>query len=118
LPTRSVTSAFMRVALPLSISGPQTKTQAPSLIPRSAASAGLISMNMSCCSSASHLLERVSSPPPSYSTSRPEVRMSGNCLAMPFSTAVFCTVKPVFGTRNSLASGRVGYLATRSGRGV
>jgi len=44
--------------------------------------------------------------------------MSGNCLAMPFSTAVFCTVKPVFGTRNSLASGRVGYLATRSGRGV
>ena len=28
------------------------------------------------------------------------------------------TVKPVFGTRNSLASGRVGYLATRSARGV
>jgi hypothetical protein len=39
--------------------------------------AGLISTNMSCCSSASHLFDRVSSPPPSYSTSRPEVRMIG-----------------------------------------
>ena len=100
LPTRSVTSAFMRQTLPAAISGPETKTQAPSLMPRSAASAGLISMNMSCCNSASHLLERVSSPPPSYSTSRPEVRMSGKFLAMPLSTAAFCTEKPMFGTRN------------------
>src|SRR5262249_26758367 len=118
LPTRSVTSAFMRQTLPLVISGPQTRTQPPSLMPRSAASAGLISMNMSCCSSASHLLDRVSSPPPSYSTSRPEVLIKGNCLAMPFSTAVFCTSNPTFGTRNSVAFARVGYFATRSGRGV
>src|SRR5206468_3266136 len=68
LPTRSVTSAFIR-AFEL-CSAPDTQTQAPSLMPRSAASDGLISMNMSCCSSASHLLERVSSPPPSYSTRR------------------------------------------------
>ena len=80
LPTRSVTSAFMRALE--SSSAPVTQTQPPSLMPRSAASAGLISMNMSCCSSASHLLERVSSPPPSYSTRRPEVRISGNCLAI------------------------------------
>ena len=38
---------------------------------------GLISTNMFCCSSASHGFDRVSSPPPSYSTSRPEVRISG-----------------------------------------
>src|SRR6266700_2974493 len=85
-PTRSVTNAFMRVAFPLSISGPQTKTQAPSLMPRSAASAGLISMNMSCCSSASHLLERDSSPPASYSAVRPDrigqVPRNGACLAV------------------------------------
>ena len=115
LPTRSVTSAFI-LALAL-FSAPVTQTQPPSLMPRSAASDVLISMNMSCCSSASHLLERVSSPPPSYSTRRPEDKMSGNCLAMPLSTAVFWTVKPIFGSRNCLASGRVGYLATRSTRG-
>src|SRR5207245_4916676 len=34
-PTRSVPSAFIRLALPLSISGPQTNTQAPSLMPLS-----------------------------------------------------------------------------------
>src|SRR5262245_22351414 len=88
----------MRQTLPLVISGPQTWTQPPSLMPRSAASAGLISMNMSCCSSASHLLDRVSSPPPSYSTSRPEVLIRGNCLAMPFSTAACCTSNPTLGT--------------------
>src|SRR5882724_10034399 len=110
LPTRSVTSAFI-FALAL-FSAPVTQTQPPSLIPRSAASAGLISTNMSCCNSASHLLERVSSPPPSYSTSRPEVRMIGKLLATPFSTAAFCTEKPILGTRNCLASGNVGYLAT------
>src|SRR5262249_3004302 len=41
-------------------------------MPRSAASAGLISTNIVCCSSASHLLDLVSSPPPSYSTNRPD----------------------------------------------
>src|SRR3984893_13281340 len=106
LPTRSVTNAFMRVFE--LYSAPVTHTQAPFLTPRSAASAGLISTYMSCFNSASHLLERVSSPPPSYSTSRPELRISGNCLAMPLSTADFCTVKPMLGTRNCLASGRVG----------
>src|SRR5262249_9740031 len=58
-------------------------------MPRSAASAGLISMNIVCCSSASHLLDLVSSPPPAYSTNRPDERMSGNCLATPLSTAAF-----------------------------
>ena len=109
LPTRSVTSAFI-FALAL-FSAPVTQTQPPSLIPRSAASAGLISMNMSCCSSASHLLERVSSPPPSYSTRRPDETISGNALAMPLSTALFCTEKPIFGSLNCFASGNVGYCA-------
>ena len=36
-----------------------------------------LQQNMCCCSSASHGLERVSSPPPSYSTRRPEVTISG-----------------------------------------
>ena len=75
-------------------------------------------MNMSCCSSASHLLDRVSSPPPSYSTRRPEVLISGNCLAIPFSTAAFWMSKPRLGTRNCTAFGKVGYFATSSGRGV
>ena len=44
--------------------------------------------------------------------------MSGNCLAMPFSTAAFCTSKPMFGMRNCRAFGSVGYFATSSGRGV
>src|SRR5690348_15534835 len=116
LPTRSVTSAFI-FALEL-FSAPVTQTQPPSLMPRSAASEGLISMNMSCCSSANHLLDRVSSPPPSYSTNRPDERISGNCLAIPFSTAAFCTEKPIFGSRNCLASGSVGYCETRSRRGL
>ena len=44
--------------------------------------------------------------------------MSGNCLAMPLSTAAFCTEKPMFGSLNCLASGNVGYLETSSTRGV
>src|SRR5262249_1908675 len=116
LPTRSVTSA-LTLALAL-FSAPATQTQAPSLMPRSAASAGLISTNMSCWSSANHLLERVSSPPPSYSTRRPELRISGKSLAIPFSTAAFCKSNPTFGNRNCLALGNVGYLETRSARGV
>ena len=100
-------------------SAPVTQTQPPSLMPRSAASAGLISMNMSCCSSASHLLERVSSPPPSYSTRRPEVRMIGNCLAMPLSTAAFCTVEAEVGHAELRAHPAASdTCATRSGRGV
>src|SRR5450759_4544772 len=116
LPTRLVTSAFI-LALAL-FSAPVTQTQPPSLMPRSAASAVLISMNISCCNSANHLLERVSSPPPSYSTKRPELTINGNCLAMPFSIAVLCTEKPIFGSRNCFASGYVEYFATRSTRGV
>ena len=95
-----------------------THTQPPSVMLRSLASDGLISMNMSCCSSASHGLERVSSPPPSYSTSRPELRINGNCLAIPLSTAAFCAEKPIFGIRNCLKSGSVGYFVTKSTRGV
>src|SRR3546814_8917987 len=72
-------------------------------MPRSAASPGLISTNISCCNSASHRFERVSSPPPSYSTSRPEVRINGKSFAMPFSIAACCTLKPIFGSRNCLA---------------
>src|SRR6476660_5014535 len=116
LPTRSVTNAFT-LALEL-FSVPVTQTQPPSLIPRSAASAGLISTNMSCCSSASHLLDRVSSPPPSYSTSRPDERMRGNCLAILFFNDASSTEKPIFGSRNCRASGSVGYFSTRSTRGV
>ncbi len=51
--------------------GDFTQTYSPSLTPRSLASFGLISTKFSCCSSASHGFERVSSPPPSYSTRRP-----------------------------------------------
>ena len=56
----------------------------PVLMPTLLASRGLISTNMSCCSSASHGLDRVSSPPPSYSTRRPEVRMIGKSLEKSF----------------------------------
>src|SRR5258708_1180863 len=94
----------MRALEPLS--APVTQTHPPSLMPRSPASAGLISTYMCCFNSASHLLERVSSPPPSYSTSLPELRISGNCFEMPRSTAAFCTEKPMFGMRNCLASGK------------
>src|ERR1700730_4550139 len=70
LPTRSVISAFIRVFE--LFSAPVTHTQPPFLTPRSAASLGVISTYIFCFNSASHLLERVSSPPPSNSTSRPE----------------------------------------------
>src|SRR6516165_5136433 len=64
------------------------------------------------------LLQRVSSPPPSNSTSRPELRISGNSFAIPLSIAAFCAEKPMFGSLNCLASGSVGYFATSSMRGV
>ncbi len=67
-PTRSVTSALTEICAPV---GDCTHTYSPSMILRSLASFGLISMKFSCCSSASHGLDRVSSPPPSNSTSRP-----------------------------------------------
>ena len=67
--TRSVTSALhLESRAPV---GVLTQTYSPLRMPRSLAAAGLISTNISCCSSASHGLERVSSPPPSYSTRRP-----------------------------------------------
>src|ERR1700681_1377660 len=63
LATRTSTEAFIfAFDWPSALA---TQTQLPFLPPRSAASAGLISTNISCTSSASHLLERVSSPPPS-----------------------------------------------------
>ena len=70
--------------------GVVTHTRPPLTTPRSAATFGLISTNISCCSSASHGLERVSSPPPSYSTRRPELMISGNCL--PMSLFFSCTL--------------------------
>src|SRR3546814_7558807 len=81
-------------------------------MPSSAAYSRLSSTNISCCCSASHRLERVSSPPPSYSTRRPVLRTIGNSFGMFFSTAAFCTEKPMLGIRNCHSSGRVGYLAT------
>src|SRR3546814_7854747 len=91
LPTRSVTRAFT-LAGEL-FSAPVTHTQVPSLMPRSAASPGLISTNISCCNSASHRFERVSSPPPSYSTSRSEEHTSELQSLMRISYAVFCLKK-------------------------
>src|SRR2546430_13927018 len=73
--TRGVTKDLTLSCAPV---GVFTHTYSSLRMPRSLASLGLISTNMSCCNSASHGLERVSSPPPSYSTSRPEVRMIGN----------------------------------------
>src|SRR4051812_29893531 len=88
-PTRSVTSARTLICAP---GGVFTQTQSQYLMPRLSASFVLISTNASCCSSASHGLERVSSPPPSYSTRRPELRMSGNFSATFSRTALSCTV--------------------------
>src|ERR1044071_8185403 len=70
LPTRSVTRAFTLALAPFS--APVTQTQLPSLMPRSVASAGLISINLPYYNTATHLLERVPPPPPSFSTSRPD----------------------------------------------
>src|ERR1043166_2277254 len=101
-PTRSVTCALTLIGT-LVQSGflPEvlTQTYSPSRMPRSAAAFGLISTKLSCCSSASPGLERVSSPPPSYSTSRPLVRMSGNFFAVPSLTAACCTDLKSVGSR-------------------
>src|SRR5438477_1139571 len=114
-PTRSVTCAFTLICAPV---GVLTHTYSPSLTPRSLASFGLISTKFSCCSSASHGFDRVSSPPPSYSTSRPLVRISGNFSATLSSTFFCCTDLYSVGSRQkAFLSSCVGYLATRSGRG-
>src|ERR1700716_1556652 len=115
-PTRSVTWALTLICAPV---GDCTHTYSPSLTPRSLASFGLISTKFSCCSSASHGLERVSSPPPSYSTSRPEVRMIGYFSATLSASAFCCTVLKSVGRRqNAFLSSWLGYFATRSGRGL
>src|SRR5216110_2642721 len=88
-PTRSVTSALTLIRAP---GGVLTHTQSQYLIPRADASLGLISTKFSCCSSASHGLERVSSPPPSYSTRRPDVSTIGNFSATLSASAFCCTV--------------------------
>src|SRR3546814_3997243 len=91
-------------------SGLCTQTISPSRTPLLLASTGLISTNMFCWSSASHGLDRVSSPPPSYSTSRPEVRMivkrseehtSELQSLMRISYAVFCLKKKKNKTQES-----------------
>src|SRR5688500_6331056 len=120
-PTRSVTCAFtlMRTLPPLGfLAGVLTHTYSPLRMPRSAAVFGLISTKLSCCSSASQGLERVSSPPPSYSTRRPLVRISGNFLCTSSLTACCCTdLKSVGSLQNTFTSSWVGYFSTRSGRG-
>src|SRR3989304_6027728 len=106
-PTRSVPMAF-----PLSLApvGVLTQTNSPLRIPRSFAAFGLISTKLSCMSSASHGLERVSSPPPSYSTRHPEVRMIG--ILFPTSLFFPCTDFYRVGNRhNVLTSSWVGYLS-------
>src|SRR5438445_13224908 len=105
-PTRSVTCAFTLSRAPV---GVFTQTYSPFLMPRSFAALGLISTKLSCCSSASHGLERVSSPPPSYSTSRPEVRMIGNCLPM-FLFFSWTDLYSVGRRQNAFLSACVGYL--------
>jgi hypothetical protein len=85
-PTRSVTRACTLSLAPVGVC---TQARSPLRMFFSAATLGLISMNISCCSSASQGLERVSSPPPSYSTRRPEVMMYGNFSAI-LSAMFFC----------------------------
>src|SRR4051794_8104621 len=89
LPTRGVTMARTFSVAPV---GVFTHTQSQYLMPRAFASSGLISTNASCCNSASHGFERVSSPPPSYSTRRPELRTSGYFSATLSEMAFCCTV--------------------------
>src|SRR3954465_12765648 len=121
-PTRSVTIAFTLIFTlppPAFLPGVLTQTYSPLRMPRSAAAFGWISTKLSCCSSASHGLERVSSPPPSYSTSRPLVRISGKFFATLSFTACCCTdLKRVGSRQNTFTSSWVGYFSTRSGRGL
>src|SRR5678815_5641858 len=115
-PTPSVTLAFTLILAPL---GVDTQTYSPPRMLRSAAVFGLISTKLSCCSSASHGLERVSSPPPSNSVRRPLVRISGYFSCILSATALSCTDLNSVGRRHStLTSSWVGYLATSSGFGL
>src|SRR6266699_2121368 len=114
-PTRSVTWALTLSWAPV---GVLTHTYSPSFTPRSLASLGLISTKFSCCNSASHGFDRVSSPPPSYSTSRPLVRISGKSFETFLATLSCCTVLYSVGSRQkAFLSSCVGYFATMSGRG-
>src|SRR4029077_4880032 len=114
-PTRSVTRARTLICAPV---GLFTHTQSQYLMPRDSASLGLISTKLSCISSASHGFERVSSPPPSYSTRRPLVRISGYFLCISSLTAFCCTDLNSVGRRQKVfMSSCVGYFSTRSGRG-
>src|SRR5437764_2134655 len=114
-PIPSVTLAFTLIFAP---EGVESQTYSPLRMLRSAAVFGLISAYQSCCSSASHGLERVSSPPPSYSTMRPEVRISGYFLCISSFTAFCCTALKRVGRRhNTFTSSCVGYFSTRSGGG-
>src|SRR5690606_18249908 len=113
-PTRSVTSALTFSRAPV---GVLSQTYSPLRMPRSFAALGLISTKESCCSSASQGFDRVSSLPPSYSTSRPDDRISGNFSCSLFSTFFCCKDLYSVGIRQNLfLSSCVGYLATRSGR--
>src|SRR5690606_39346688 len=88
-------------------SGVLSHTYSPLRMPRSLAARGLISTYIFCCSSANHGLERVSSPPPSYSTMRPLVSTIGNFLLM--SRFFCCTVLYSVGSRqNAFLSSWVG----------
>src|SRR3989338_4071323 len=106
--TRSVTRACTLIRAPV---GELSHTRSPLRMPRSAAVLGLISTNDSCCSSASQGLERVSSPPPSYSTRRPELRVSGNFSCTLSATFFSCTLLYSVGRRQkAFLSSWVGYL--------
>src|SRR5207248_4965897 len=87
-PMPSVTFALTLIFAP---EGVDTQTYSPLRMPRSVAVFGLISTKLSCISSASHGLERVSSPPPSNSTSRPLVRINGYRSCILSVTAFCCT---------------------------
>src|SRR5687767_10217364 len=121
-PMPSVTLAFTlsrTLPPPGFLPGVLTQLYSPLRTPRSAAVFGLISAKQSCISSSSHGLERVSSPPPSYSTRRPLVRISRNFLCTSSLTACCCTELNSVGRRqNTLTSSCVGYFSTRSGRGL
>src|SRR6185295_6712162 len=121
-PTPSVTLAFtlMRTLPPPGfLPGVLTHTYSPLRMPRSAAVFGLISQKLSCISSASHGLERVSSPPPSYSTRRPLVRINGYFLYASSFTACCCSdLNRVGNLHSTLTSSWVGYFSTSSGFGL
>src|SRR5260221_3288363 len=111
-PTPSVTFAVTLSRAPV---GVFTHTCAALRLPRSADVLDLTSTMSACISSARHGLERVSSPPPSYSTRRPLVRTIGKSL--PTFLYLSCTDLNSVGRRQStLTSSWVGYFSIRSGR--